>query len=561
MSSHSNDNASRNYQEKPLSPKEKIGFMLPAIIGIVLAVGIWIGIRLGESNRGFQFKAVQNDSKYKIPVQLGKVTEVLKYIDARYVKEVDLGKLQDEAIKFILQKLDPHSNYISVAETVQVNESLAGGFEGIGVEFHIFEDTVCVVGVIPDGPSDKAGLQAGDRIIYVGDSLIAGQRIDNNRVIAYLKGEAGKPVDLKLQRRGEEELIKLTVTRGQIPVKSVDIAYMLDEKTAYIKISRFSSQTFEEFAQAVFELKEEGMENIVLDLRDNPGGYLKEAKDILNEFFKGKTELVRTKGRNPSQAKNYEASRVKLLRILFGKVAILINEGSASASEIIAGAIQDNDRGIVLGRRSFGKGLVQEQYPLQDGSALRLTVAQYFTPSGRLIQKPYSGKIANYNEEMINRRTNGELYFRDSIKVVDSVEYKTSAGRIVYGGGGIIPDVFVPADSLDYNTGFVHMTYYAPQFIYKYMDKNFRTFQSYSTFEEFNQNFQVTEFLLEDFFAFLKSRKVKVDRALLTKGKEKLKTQLKARLAQQLFREEGLFKVLHQHDSMLKRALEEINAG
>ncbi|MCH2043079.1 MAG: S41 family peptidase [Saprospiraceae bacterium] len=558
---NNNNRYNRDYEREPLSPREKADYMMPLIISVALVLGIWVGLKMGGSSQQQQFiiKGGDVNKSYEAPAQIGKVGEILKFVSARYVEEVDLKLLQDAAVKGMLNKLDPHSNYIPTSDVAEVNEKLAGGFEGIGIEFAVLDDTVFVVGVIPDGPSEKAGIQVGDKIMYIGDSLVSGKGINSNGVIAYLKGKGGKPVDLELQRRGEDDLVKLTVIRGQIPMTSVDVAYMLDEKTAYIKINRFSGKTFEEFTVAARELAKEGMENLVLDLRNNPGGYLNAATDILSEFFQTKTKLVHTEGRTSNQRKEYFAGQ-SLLRIPFKKIAVLINEGSASASEIIAGAIQDNDRGIILGRRSFGKGLVQEQYELHDGSALRLTVAKYFTPSGRLIQKPYSDKVTDYNDEMLDRRTNGELYYRDSIKILDSVEYKTSAGRTVYGGGGIIPDIFIPADSLDYNTSFVHLKFYVSQFVYRYMDRNFEKFTQYEDLDQFINKFQVTDAMMDEFIAFSKLKLRTVDTNILLNGKQKLRQEMKAVLGQQLFRSIGLYKVLHQEDEMVQKALEEINA-
>lgn len=557
-----NNRYNRDYERQPLSPREKADYMMPLIVSVALALGIWVGLKMGggsSQQQRFTITKGGAEQPYEAPAQIGKVGEILKFVSARYVEDVDLKVLQDAAVKGMLDKLDPHSNYIPSSDVAEVNEKLAGGFEGIGIEFAVLDDTVFVVGVIPSGPSEKAGIQVGDKIMYIGDSLVSGKGINSDGVIAHLKGEGGKPVDLELQRRGEEDLVKLTVVRGQIPMTSVDVAYMLDEKTAYIKINRFSGKTFEEFTASAQILAKQGMENLVLDLRNNPGGYLNAATDILSEFFQTKTKLVHTEGRTPNQRKEYFAGQ-SLLRIPFKKIAVLINEGSASASEIIAGAIQDNDRGIILGRRSFGKGLVQEQYELHDGSALRLTVAKYFTPSGRLIQKPYSDKITDYNDEMLDRRTNGELYHRDSIKIVDSVEYKTSAGRTVYGGGGIIPDIFIAADSLDYNTSFVHMKFYVSQFVYRYMDRNFEKFAQYEDLDQFINNFQVSDVMMSEFKAFAGMKLRIVNEGIWAKGEKKLRQEMKAVLGQQLFRSMGLYKVLHQGDEMIQKALNEINA-
>ena len=435
---------------------------IPLMMAVMLATGLFIGLRLGKSNRSVVRVTDANGNV----VELTKVEEVLRFIDAKYLEGIDPYALEDAAIEGMLKKLDPHSSYISKDKIRGVKESLQGNFDGSGIEFFMLDDTILVVGVIPGGPSDKAGVEVGDRIVRVNDSTLAGKGLKNTEVVNKLKGTAGSTVKIEIKRRGTYNPLKVSITRGQIPMASIDASFMLNEKTGYIRISRFSGQTFKEFMIAFEDLtKNKGMKDLVIDLRGNPGGYLNEATDILNQLFDDKRLLVYTEGRSYKR-KEYKSNGRAYFRI--GKIAVLINEGSASASEILAGALQDNDRGIVIGRRSFGKGLVQEQYDLSDSSALRLTVARYYTPSGRLIQRPYrEGESDEYEEDFEFRYKSGELSYRDSIKISDSTAYKTTGGRVVYGGGGIIPDIFVPIDTILYNDFYLQLARFIPDFVYR----------------------------------------------------------------------------------------------
>lgn len=540
---------------EPLSNKEKINIFLPLVLALALAGGTWLGFEMA-SNKNNSYVVVSDQGKY--PAKSGKVEEILRFIDARYLEEESSDKLEDFAIEAVLKELDPHSSYISLDNIERVNESLNGNFEGIGIEFYILEDTIYVVGVIDNGPSDQAGLLKGDKIIMIDDSLVAGKNIYNTNVIDKLKGEAGSPVKIKIKRPGSTSLKEVTITRGEIPMYSVLTACMLNKNTGLIKINRFSGTTYEEFMQALEDLVEnQGMQHLILDLRHNPGGYLEAATKILDQLFTARKLLVYTEGRN-YRRKEYNSTGKAMFDV--NKVVVLIDESSASASEIVAGAIQDNDRGLVIGRRSFGKGLVQEQYKLTDGSALRLTVARYFTPSGRYIQKPYDGSDGLYGDDLRKRYESGELYSKDSIHITDSTVYRTSNGRIVHGGGGIVPDIFIPLDTSRINAYFQSINLLGRDYIYKFLDnKRFNLVKQYATFEDFEANFSISDQFLEQLVVYAESKEFKRDNDLFDKYKKDLKIELKATIADQLYGEVAYYKTLFSVDEMVQRAINEIN--
>jgi carboxyl-terminal processing protease len=530
---------------------------IPLMMAVMLATGLFIGLRLGKSNRSVVRVTDANGNV----VELTKVEEVLRFIDAKYLEGIDPYALEDAAIEGMLKKLDPHSSYISKDKIRGVKESLQGNFDGIGIEFFMLDDTILVVGVIPGGPSDKAGVEVGDRIVRVNDSTLAGKGLKNTEVVNKLKGTAGSTVKIEIKRRGTYNPLKVSITRGQIPMASIDASFMLNEKTGYIRISRFSGQTFKEFMIAFEDLtKNKGMKDLVIDLRGNPGGYLNEATDILNQLFDDKRLLVYTEGRSYKR-KEYKSNGRAYFRI--GKIAVLINEGSASASEILAGALQDNDRGIVIGRRSFGKGLVQEQYDLSDSSALRLTVARYYTPSGRLIQRPYrEGESDEYEEDFEFRYKSGELSYRDSIKISDSTAYKTTGGRVVYGGGGIIPDIFVPIDTILYNDFYLQLARFIPDFVYRYMDANYKSFSNYSSINSFIDSYNVNAKMVDDFIAFaLKKGEIEKNDKIIQLSKPQFAHSIKAQIAQQIFRSEGYYRCISKKDKDILKALEELKRG
>jgi carboxyl-terminal processing protease len=437
---------------------------------------------------------------------------------------------------------------------------LEGKFEGIGIEFYIVKDTVVVVTPISGGPSEALGILSGDKIISIDDTIVAGKGITNNDVVTRLRGEKGTKVKVGIYRKGNNELIDFVITRDKIPLFSVDVGYMVDSITGYIKINRFAENTYDEFRTKLSALKSEGMKNLIVDVRQNPGGYLNAATLIADEFIDDEKLLVYTEGkaykRNEYKAKNPGQFEE-------GNLVIMIDEGSASASEILAGAIQDWDRGVVVGRRSFGKGLVQEQYELNDGSALRLTVARYYTPSGRSIQKPYDNGNEAYNNEIYERYENNELTVDKQLEKSDTLKkYYTSENRVVYGGGGIGPDVFVPIDTSFSFSYFYLVRSFIPEFIYNYYSDNQELFMQYKESEYFRNNFQVSNLLYKKFIDYAYKEGLRKDEAVLAKIADKIKTVMKAYLAKQMWKDDGFYPVMNTIDETFLKAYEVVqNAG
>ena len=467
-----------------------------------------------------------------------------------YVDKVDEDKLVEEAIIKMLAQLDPHSTYNDDEEVKKMNEPLQGNFEGIGVQFQMIEDTLLVIQPVSNGPSEKVGILAGDRIVAVNDSAIAGVKMSTEDIMSRLRGPKDSEVKLTIVRRGVDDQLYFTVKRDKIPILSLDASYMIQPKTGYIRINRFGATTAEEFAVALKSLQKKGMKDLILDLEENGGGYLMSAVQIANEFLRRNDLIVYTKGRN-TQKQEYRAQGDG--KLLDGKVIVLINEYTASAAEIVTGAIQDQDRGEVVGRRSFGKGLVQREMPLGDGSAVRLTVARYYTPSGRSIQKPYEDKAENYFNEFEKRFESGELYEKDKTKIADSLKFKTKKGRTVYGGGGIIPDVFVPFEgkhgeemtTLMLQSGFVNY------FVFEQIDKNRNKFANMSIEEikkEVHQN--------DNYFnAFKKHIATSGLMLNLDNQKEKTLHYIHAEFVHQLFDEKQYYQLLLKEDLMLNKVL------
>ena len=486
-----------------------------------------------------------------------KFDEVMWYIGNDYVEQPDAHQLQDEAIAAMMEKLDPHSAYVSLEEFNEVNDPLLGSFDGIGVQFRLEKDTIAIVNVIKGGPSEKVGILAGDRIIYVDDTLVASKNLKNEDVMRKLKGPKNTKVRVKVLRRGVEGLLDYTITRAAIPTYSVDIAYMLDEKIGYLKLSKFSATTVEEFRKGVKDLKAQGMKELVFDLRGNSGGYLTAAVDIADEFLPKGSLIVYTEGRN--RPRQYmKARRHGMLEDI--PVVVLIDGESASASEIVAGALQDNDRGTIIGRRSFGKGLVQEQIMLSDKSAIRLTVARYYTPTGRCIQKPYDSDHEKYLLESFERLENGELFSEDSIHFADSLKYTTPKGKTVYGGGGIMPDIYVPLpnDTLEYyfnrivNLGLLY------QYAFEYTDKHRQQLQRYKTVKAFDQGFEVSDVMFAELLKLVDEKGIKGTDEQKQVARRQSDILLKAYIARNLFDDEGFYPIYAPMDEVLQRALEEL---
>lgn len=518
---------------------------MPLLFSIVMIVGMVIGFRLRENTRsgGSFFKVAR-----RTPLQ-----EVLDLINMKYVDSVNTDTLGNDAIQEMLTHLDPHSIFIPASLLQEVNEDLEGNFEGIGVEFQIIKDTVHVVNVLPKGPSDDAGLKIGDRFIKVGDSVVAGNDITTEKIKKLLRGPGGSSVKVNMLRNGQTQ--NFTIRRGTIPIPSLDAAYMLDSITGYIRLNKFAETTYEEFMQALEKLKTNNLKNLVLDLRGNGGGILQEAIQVADEFLSDDKLIVYTQGIH-SDKEVYKARREGLFET--GKLAVLVDEGSASASEVVAGAIQDWDRGTIIGRRSFGKGLVQEQYQLTDGSGLRLTVSRYYTPSGRSIQKPYVKGADDYNDEVYERFNNGEVLKQDSVKAPQGAVYKTKGGRTVYGGGGIMPDVFVAFDTSNLQRSIADLYDGNNVFIFPYLYylNHQQQLKEYKDPADFARRFTNYDELWRQLLQQVKNDTLRPDRVNPTE-KQFLLHRLRANIARQIWRTPGYFQVWNTTDPVVMRAMAE----
>jgi carboxyl-terminal processing protease len=522
---------------------------LPIAFALVLVVGILTGYYLMRSSfiqdhvllRGMPGKSTLN--------------ELIRFIDKNYVDSVDTKKLNDEAIAGMLLSLDPHSVYIPASDFADANDPLMGNFEGIGIQFRIERDTVMVINTIPGGPSEKVGLLAGDRIVKVDGKNMAGIKIENDKVMKLLKGPKDTKVTVSIFRRGLKKLNDFTITRGVIPTWSIDISYAVNAEVGYIKLSKFSATTGDELREALEELKTKGVRKLILDLRGNSGGYLQEAISVSDEFLPDNKLIVYTKGlHRPKQIATSTSEGIwdNL------PVVVLIDEGSASASEIVAGAIQDNDRGTIIGRRSFGKGLVQEQVGLSDGSALRLTVARYYTPTGRSIQKPYTKGAEDYYMESFHRMTDGELESADSIKLNDSLKFKTPGGKIVYGGGGIMPDIFVPIErnvalkfyNESVNKGILY------QFAFEYTDSNRAKFSSLKNATQFDRMFNITNNIYSDYIVYAEKNGIKYPAAETDASRQHISELMKSYIARNLYNSEGFYPIYLRTDKAFLKAME-----
>ncbi len=512
---------------------------LPIFLSIAIVFGIIIGVSLNGTSSNV-LSLSKNTSQEK------KIKRLINFIEKDYVDKVNTDNLLDGAIKQMLGKLDPHSVYIP-KENQQANiENMQGNFVGIGVQFRMISDTITVIQPIKGGPSVKAGIKAGDRILMANKDTLFGKNMFSNKVPNYLKGKPNTKVTLQVYRKSNDSLFNIDIIRGKVNIKSVDLAYMINDSVGYIKLDRFARNTYREFKSSLNTLIDKGMTDLVLDLRGNGGGFIDIANSIVDEFLEDDKLIVFTKNNKDQIDESYATSKGSFEN---GGLYVLIDENSASASEIVAGALQDNDKGTIIGRRSFGKGLVQVEMDLGDGSAVRLTTARYYTPTGRSIQKPYTKNgNSNYYKDYQKRIKSGELLSKDSIKVVDSLKFKTPKGKIVYGGGGIIPDVFVPIDTTSYMSNFYFNS--VNNYAFNYVDNNRKELEKW-TIKTFISNFDKDEKVLDDYLSSIKD-KVKPS----FKTQKSLKKYLKASIANTLFGDVGFYRIIHQDDKMLQKVLE-----
>jgi carboxyl-terminal processing protease len=522
--------------------KKKYTYILPTLLGLAVAIGIFIGGKLHF-----------NDSPEKLfstNSKKDKLNRLIDYIDYEYVDDIDTDSIVDVTVNNILGKLDPHSVYIPKSEMEAVAENMKGDFVGIGIQFNRVKDTITVVRAIKGGPSDIKGIKAGDKILMADKDTLYGKKILNSELVSKLKGEQGTKVRLKVLKKPENEVFYVTLRRDVVPIRSVEANFMLSSDLGYIKINRFAESTFDEFKKALNRLQKKGAKKLVLDVRDNPGGYLGIAEKLADEFLKDGKLILFTKNKKGRINKAYATKKGSFED---KPVYVLINERSASASEIIAGALQDNDIGTIVGRRSFGKGLVQREMDLGDGSAVRLTVSRYYTPTGRSIQKAYDKGHKDYYQKFMDRYNSGELVSVDSIKVADSLKFKTPKGKIVYGGGGIIPDVFVPIGTIDEervesldNRG------YFSDFIFRFLERDRSRFANFPK-NEFMNDYKVDDIIFERFIDYALNSNVKMD---FYGQDEKIKRYLKANIAEQLYSPNLAAEIKSKEDKMLMKILE-----
>ncbi len=524
---------------------KKLNFLLPFLLAVLLAVGMAVGFKLREST--WHKRPIREKAEFS------RLEEIMSLIENKYVDTFDREIIVDKLVESLVSQLDPHSFYISATELSSVNESLEGNFEGIGIEFYVLNDTIIVVSPISGGPSEELGIMSGDKIILIDDTVIAGIGVTNNDVIKKLRGKKGTKVKVDIKRNGSKDLLSFTITRDKIPITSVDVGYMVDDETGYIKINRFSANTYQEFMEEMRKLNQAGMQQLVIDLRQNPGGYLNAATMMADELIGNDRLVVYTEGK-AYKRKEYRANRQGIFEN--GNLAIIIDEGSASASEILAGAVQDWDRGIVTGRRSFGKGLVQEQYNLRDGSALRLTVARYYTPSGRSIQKPYNNGSDLYHSEITERYYQGEYLTPDSSAITDSAKFFTSKGKVVYAGGGIMPDVFVPIDTSVDLQNMAKVRSFIPEFVYDHFSANGEQYRSYESLKKFRDEFEVSDLLYKNFIVSAQSKGMDVKEEIFATFENQVRVLMKAHIARQIWKNEGFFSIANTVDRTYNRTLE-----
>ncbi|MBQ4818841.1 S41 family peptidase [Aquimarina sp. MMG016] len=513
----------------------------PLLIGLAMGAGIFLGSKLDFSNPSAKLFSY-NPKKEKL-------NRLIDYIDYEYVDEINTDSIVDVTVNRILENLDPHSVYIPPEELEGITESMQGDFIGIGVSYYPYRDTISVINTIKGGPSEKSGIKAGDRILMADNDTLFGEGLIRDGLANKLKGELNSQVQLKVYRKGTG-VFDVMVKRGRVPLQSVDASYMLNEKLGYIKINRFAETTYKEFKRASDSLRNIGAEGLVIDLRDNGGGFIAPALKIADEFLEDDTLIMFTKNKKGAIENNYATKNGSFED---GDVFVFLNENSASASEILAGAIQDNDRGTIIGRRSYGKGLVQREMSLGDGSAIRLTISRYYTPTGRSIQKPYENGNKEYFNEYLERYKNGELQNADSIQVADSLKFRTPGGKVVYGGGGIIPDIFVSKDTtrVGETLNYLLRSGRMGGYVFEELDKK-RDFYNNLSQEEFKNEVVIDDDFSEGFLKYIRRRGVEIE---LSNYQEQLKKYLKATMAQQMFGTDVFEKIINQDDKMIKKVL------
>jgi carboxyl-terminal processing protease len=524
----------------------KRNLLLVLIVFLAVISGVLLGNLLSRRANGLGLSRILSHSK---------VDDLMSIINAQYVDTVNVKDLTEQLMTDLTSKLDPHTVYIPASDLADVNSELEGSFSGIGVQFNIQNDTVMIVAVIRGGPSDKVGLIAGDRIVRVNDSVFVGKKISNEKVMKKLRGKDGTIVKLGIRRHGTKEILHYSITRGEIPVNSVDIAYMIEPHVGFIKVSKFAQTTYSEFLNAIATLRNQGATKYIVDLRENSGGFMDQAINMVNEFLPAGRMIVYSKGKAYPRSEAKSDGKGSCVNL---PMVVLIDEFSASASEIFSGAIQDNDRGLIIGRRSFGKGLVQQQISMPDGSAVRLTVARYYTPSGRSIQKPYvKGKAQDYEMDIVHRYMHGEIDSKDSIHVAGSLKFKTFSGRTVYGGGGIMPDIFVPRDTSEY-TSYLNKVInygYLYQFAFQYVDKNRDKLKVFKTWEQI-EKYLDNQNLLIDFVSFASKKGVAPNQKQINISKRFLLVQLKSYISRNILGDSGFYPLLYQDDKTVLKALD-----
>lgn len=517
---------------------------IPFIIGVAIATGVFIGGKLNFTDT--------SDRLFTSNSKKDKLNRLIDYIDYEYVDDVNTDSIVDVTVNGILDNLDPHSTYIPKSELERVTNNMKGDFVGLGVNFYTYNDTIAVIRTVKDGPSEKAGIKAGDRILMADGDSIFGKEWSNTDIISKLKGEKGSKVKLSIYRRGEDKLLEFKVKRDIIPIESVEAAYMLTDKLGYIKINRFAESTYKEFKRALDMLQGQGATQLALDLRDNPGGFLGIAEQIVDEFLEDDKLILFTKNKTGKIEKSFATGRGDFEE---GEVYILINESSASASEIVAGALQDNDKGTIVGRRSYGKGLVQREMSLGDGSAIRLTVSRYYTPTGRSIQRPYdNGKSNDYYKDYYKRLSSGEFEDQENIKIADSLKFTTPKGKVVYGGGGIIPDVFVPLNTTINNEtlNYLRRREYISNFVFEELDRD-RSIYKDVTSDDFTANFEVSDDIVIKFQDFVNAKEN--TNLTFVAYHDQMRRLIKSELAQQLYGSNVAEKILNETDDMIEEVI------